>query len=322
MGRSSSRSTTRASASSSRISASARRSIARSSPGFQRTCGLADIARAAADREGASSGHADARQSLGAASLRRRGGDRPHLLDERDHRHAELRPAHRAAISRTGSPARRAATPRPASRRAAHRVDVQRRAVRRRARRWPRSTASASATSRVGTGNTERLVPAVEQLRPRPSCSRRRTPPTSPSGNRASRGVDRRARPRRGRAGRRRAGASGRMLEAGLGREGHRGDGHRRHRRLALWGECEEQDGMHLGARGFVHIGADRPGDGPTARARGRRERRARAHASPPPGSAAPPLPHARPRRSYGRARVPAAAQARACAASAAPTTC
>ena len=21
----------------------------------------------------------------------------------------------------------------------------------------------------------------------------------------------------------------------------------------SLWGECEEQDGMHLGARGFVH---------------------------------------------------------------------
>ena len=22
---------------------------------------------------------------------------------------------------------------------------------------------------------------------------------------------------------------------------------------VSLWGECEEQDGMHLGARGFVH---------------------------------------------------------------------
>ena len=39
----------------------------------------------------------------------------------------------------------------------------------------------------------------------------------------------------------------------------------------SLWGECEEQDGMHLGARGFVHAelvdpetGAARA-DGPTA---------------------------------------------------------
>ena len=32
-----------------------------------------------------------------------------------------------------------------------------------------------------------------------------------------------------------------------------RGDGDRRHRRLALGGAGTEQDGMHLGARGFVH---------------------------------------------------------------------
>ncbi len=29
---------------------------------------------------------------------------------------------------------------------------------------------------------------------------------------------------------------------------------------VSLFGECEEQDGMHLGARGYVHAGADRPG--------------------------------------------------------------
>ena len=72
----------------------------------------------------------------------------------------------------------------------------------------------------------------------------------------AERGVDlarlqRRARARRRRAGRRRAGVP-RELEAGWGAQRHRGDGHRRHR-PSLWGECEEQDGMHLGARGFVH---------------------------------------------------------------------
>ena len=38
---------------------------------------------------------------------------------------------------------------------------------------------------------------------------------------------------------------------------------------VSLWGECEAQDGMHLGARGFVHAGADRPGHG----RRGRRWR-------------------------------------------------
>ena len=47
------------------------------------------------------------------------------------------------------------------------------------------------------------------------------------------RGVERRARPRRGRARRRRAGVP-REARGGLGREGHRGDGHRRHRRVAL----------------------------------------------------------------------------------------
>ena len=45
-----------------------------------------------------------------------------------------------------------------------------------------------------------------------------------------SRGVERGARARGGRAGRRRAGVP-REARRGLGREGHRGDGHRRHRR-------------------------------------------------------------------------------------------
>ncbi len=29
---------------------------------------------------------------------------------------------------------------------------------------------------------------------------------------------------------------------------------------VSLWGECEEQDGMHLGARGFVHAELIDPG--------------------------------------------------------------
>ena len=65
----------------------------------------------------------------------------------------------------------------------------------------------------------------------------------------------------------------------------------------SLWGECEEQDGMHLCARGFVHPEVIDASDRRGARARGRRRRRARADASPPSGRAPPALPHARPRR-------------------------
>ena len=42
---------------------------------------------------------------------------------------------------------------------------------------------------------------------------------------------------------------------------------------VSLWGECEEQDGMHLGARGFVHAELIDPETGGRARA-GRRRRR------------------------------------------------
>ena len=59
-----------------------------------------------------------------------------------------------------------------------------------------------------------------------------------------SRQVEREAGDGGGGARRRRTGDA---LEArgGLGRERHRGDGHRRHFRV-LWGECEEQAGMHF----------------------------------------------------------------------------
>ena len=67
---------------------------------------------------------------------------------------------------------------------------------------------------------------------------------------------------------------------------------------VSLWGECEEQDGMHLGARGFVHAELVDPGTGRRPRSRRRRHGRARVDAPPPPGSAAAPLPHPRPRRS------------------------
>ena len=62
---------------------------------------------------------------------------------------------------------------------------------------------------------------------------------------------------------------------------------------VSLWGECEEQDGMHLGARGFVHAELVDPETGAPRELERRRGRGARAHPSPPPCGAAPPFPHA-----------------------------
>ena len=91
---------------------------------------------------------------------------------------------------------------------------------------------------------------------------------------------------------------------------------------VSLWGECEHQDGMHLGAHGFVHPELIDPDD------RARRSRwptaRPASSCSPtsPPRRAAAALPHARPRRRSRPARARAGAPARGSAASAAPTTC
>ena len=68
----------------------------------------------------------------------------------------------------------------------------------------------------------------------------------------------------------------------------------------SLWGECEEQNGMHLGADEFVYPELIDPETGRVARVGGRRDGRARAHAPPAPGRAGAPLPNARPRRSLG----------------------
>ena len=62
---------------------------------------------------------------------------------------------------------------------------------------------------------------------------------------------------------------------------------------VSLWGECEEQDGMHLGARGFVHAELIDPETGAALELDGRARRRARADASAAPGSAAAAIPHA-----------------------------
>ena len=106
----------------------------------------------------------------------------------------------------------------------------------------------------VGTGNTERLVRAIELLRPEAAVL---TP--SYAGHllewTASRGLDLRGssvervlvagEPGGGEPALRarlEEGWGARVTEAmGIGDIG-----------VSLWGECEEQDGMHLGARGFV----------------------------------------------------------------------
>ena len=107
----------------------------------------------------------------------------------------------------------------------------------------------------VGTGNTERLVRAIELLRPEAAV-------LTPSYAAylvewcAERGVDLRGssvervlvagEPGGGEPALRALledGWGARVTEAmGIGDIG-----------ISLWGECEEQDGMHLGARGFVH---------------------------------------------------------------------
>jgi phenylacetate-CoA ligase len=116
----------------------------------------------------------------------------------------------------------------------------------------------------VGTGNTERLMRAIELLRPEAAVL---TPSYAAHLVEwaAERGMDLRAssvgrvlvagEPGGGEPAFRRAledGWGARVTEAmGIGDIG-----------VSLWGECEEQDGMHLGARGFVYPELVDPGSG------------------------------------------------------------
>ena len=176
----------------------------------------------------------------------------------------------------------------------------------------------------VGTGNTERLLRAIELLEPEAAVL---TPSYAAHLLEwaAARDVDLRAssvrrvlvagEPGGGEPAFRAAleeGWGARVTEAmGIGDIG-----------VSLWGECEEQDGMHLGARGFVHAELIDPETGAALPIEDGAAGRARAHPPAPPRRAAAALPHARPRRRPHDARARAGAPARASAASAAPTTC
>jgi phenylacetate-CoA ligase len=113
----------------------------------------------------------------------------------------------------------------------------------------------------VGTGNTARLVQAIEQLRPEAAVL---TPSyaayLAESFDLRSSSVERvlvAGEPGGGEPGFRaklEAGWGAKVTEAmGVGDIG-----------VSLWGECEEQDGMHLGARGFVHAELIEPDTGAT----------------------------------------------------------
>ena len=257
------------------------------------------------------------------APVRDGGGDRPDLLDQRHDRHAELHPAHgeRPGELDHGIGAQLRGLRHRG--RPAHRLHLQRRPVRggrgaglvRPHRPDPhpgrhRQQRSPDHRDRPAQAAGRRAHAVLRRVPDRDGRRSRLRPAR----------VERRSRAGRRRARRRRAGLP-RPAREGLGREGDRGDGHRRHRRLAM-GRVRAA-GRDAPRRSRLRPRrADRSRDGRRDRDRRRRHRRARPYAPATPGRAAPALPNARPRPGAHDARARAAGRARACAASAAPTTC
>ena len=141
----------------------------------------------------------------------------------------------------------------------------------------------------VGTGNTERLVRAIEQLGPEavvmtPSYAAHLAESFDLRGSSVER-VLVAGEPGGGEPAFRAQledGWGAKVTEAmGIGDIG-----------VSLWGECEEQDGMHLGARGLRPRRADRPGDGRRAGCGGGRGGRACPDPSQASRRTASPLPH------------------------------
>ena len=258
--------------------------------------GLADIARAAADREAGAARDGHAGEPVRRAPVRRAERDRAHLLDQRHDRHAELHPADRVGPRQLGRRARRAATPPPASQAGERIVSTY--------NAGPFAAGAAlAAFERIG------LVPHPGRHRQhraagagdRAAAARgrradaRRTPRTRSSGRPSAAStcrLERRARARRRRARRRRAGLP-RDARGGLGRARDRGDGDRRHRRLAV-GRVRAA-GRHAPRRARLRPPrADRPRD----RRRARRWRTAR------PASSCSPTCATAPRRCCASARA------------------
>ncbi len=195
--------------------------------------GLAEIARLPLTEKDELRRPARDDEPIGDASLRDAGRDRPHLLDQRHDRHAELHPAHRRRPRQLDHRSRRAAT-------RASGIAARRRLV---------STYNAGpfvagvtldAFDRIGvchipigSGNTERLMRAIDLLKPdaialTPSYALHLAEWA------AERDIDLRGSSveRLLVAGEPGGGEPAMRREArgGLGRAGHRGDGHRRHR--------------------------------------------------------------------------------------------
>ena len=110
--------------------------------------GLAEIGALPLTEKARAARRRHARTTRSARTSARRRRDRPHLLDQRHHRHAELHPADRGRPRQLGD--RLGAQLRGIGHRGrrADRLHLQRRAVRGRRGAGARSTASASATSR------------------------------------------------------------------------------------------------------------------------------------------------------------------------------